>query len=239
MRFATPLMVVFLAVLAVGGAADFWLSKDYLEWSKEEAIEILTDSPWACAAEVAGPPGAGGNIGSASGADSVGGYRDALGGGPRGRPRTGGTRGDQPAMRLQLRWASALPVRQAMARHQFGDEVATSDRARQMIENAPDRYILEIAPVPSAMIGGDAEGLKSITTLRIKGHKPIPPVAVQSREIQQGRMQIYLLFPKAAEGGHDITPEDKNIEIRLKFDTAVCAKKFKLKDMVYHGKLEI
>ena len=239
MRFACPLTVVFLGVLTVAGAADFWLSKEYTDWSKEEATKVLTDSPWADTAEAVAPPSAGLGIGSATNEDSVGAYRDALGGGPRGRPSAGGAPGGPRKMQLQLRWASALPVRQAMARYQFGDEVATSANAQQMIANTPNRYVLEIAPVPSALFGGDAEHLKEISTLRIKGHKPIPPVAVQGREIKEGRMQVYLLFPKAAEGGYDITPEDKNVEIQLKFDTALCSKKFKLKDMVYHGKLEI
>jgi len=234
MRLAGPLMAAFLGALATGGAADFWLNKDYTEWSSEETVAILTDSPWAHIAEVVGPPSAGGGIRSASDADSVGGYRDALGG-PRGRSGGGGR---SSKMRFQMRWASALPVRQAMARHRFGDEAATSERAQQSIRSIPNRYVLEIAPVPRAMIG-DAEHLKKITALKIKGRDPIPPIEVQAREIQNGRMQVYLFFPKSAEGGCDITPEDKNVEIQLKFDKANCSRKFKLKDMVYRGKLEI
>jgi len=236
MRPASPLMFAFLGVLAVGAAAEFWINKDYTEWNKEETVEILTDSPWAHTAEVVGPPSAGGAIRSAGDEDSVGGYRDALGG-PRGRA-SGGRGGGGGKMRFQMRWASALPVRQAMARYRFGDEVATSERAQQSIRSTPGRYVLEIAPVPSALIG-DTERLKRITSLKIKGHKPIPPVEVQAREVQSGRMQVYLFFPKAAEGGCDITPEDKNVEIELKFDKANCSRKFRLKDMIYHGKLEI
>jgi hypothetical protein len=45
-KLACVLGVLFLAALAVQ-AEDFWVKKDWKQWSKDECTKILQDSPWS------------------------------------------------------------------------------------------------------------------------------------------------------------------------------------------------
>src|SRR2546425_661994 len=55
--------IVFLCVagLLVAGAAlgeDFWVKKDYMQWTDEEVKTLLTNSPWAKDVSLTIPPSA-------------------------------------------------------------------------------------------------------------------------------------------------------------------------------------
>jgi|SRR3984957_1445091 len=45
-RFASILAVFMLAAIAVS-ANDFWVSKDWKQWSKDDCEKLLGDSPWS------------------------------------------------------------------------------------------------------------------------------------------------------------------------------------------------
>ena len=232
-------VAAFAGLAGILMGADFWTQKDYTQWSQEEAIKILTDSPWATVtqfsmglpaggggisgASAGGGPragggmgGMGGDLGDAGGMGGAGGMGDmggmgGMGGGRGGRGGAGG--GMPPAMRVPMRWVSSLPVREATARLQFGDEAATSPKAKEIIERQPAQYVLELTGLPRRMLGEDLQALKAMAAMKIKGVDPVAPMDVQGQPGQQGRpMRIYLLFPKAAEGGHDVTLEDKTVE---------------------------
>jgi hypothetical protein len=49
----------------------------------------------------------------------------------------------------------------------------------------------------------------------------------------------YLFFPKAQPGSHLITLEDNEVEVALKLGNTEIKRRFRLKDMVFDGKLEI
>ena len=61
--------IVFLCLagLFVAGVClgeDFWIKKEYMQWSDEEIKKLMTDSPWAKDVTVSAPPAAlGGNCG--------------------------------------------------------------------------------------------------------------------------------------------------------------------------------
>ena len=45
-------MLVLLAIVADAAVQDFWVEKPYQQWTKEEIIKIISDSPWAQVREV-------------------------------------------------------------------------------------------------------------------------------------------------------------------------------------------
>jgi hypothetical protein len=79
-----------LAVMAVS-ANDFWVSKDWKQWSKDDCEKLLSDSPWA----------------------HIWRKGDGVGVDPT-RAALGYAAGDQFVFAVQLR--SALPIRQAIVR---------------------------------------------------------------------------------------------------------------------------
>src|SRR5436190_2407804 len=89
------LMLSFTGLLIAGGAVaeDFWVKKEYLQWTDVEVKKILTDSPWAKDATVSAPLAALGGRGQravhSDSTDDAGG-----GGGRRGGGRRGGGGGD-------------------------------------------------------------------------------------------------------------------------------------------------
>jgi len=124
-------------------ASDFWKTKDYTQWTSDEVVKVLTDSPWAKEITVTsgqqgqqrrsggrrgggmggGFPGGGGGGGYPGGGG--GGYPGGGGGG--GYPGGGGGGNGGGGMREQvvLRWDSALPIQQALLRQ--GHHPASSD----------------------------------------------------------------------------------------------------------------
>lgn len=224
-------------------AAEFWERKEFTEWTDKEIRKILTDSPWARTVELAlAMPSAGEGGGRMR---MPGGGGGGMGGGDLeeggGMPRMGGegvAAGPMPTVSVQLRWVSALPVKQAIARVRFGEEAATSPEARQMLERQETHYILAVAGVPARWIGQDFDALKERAELRVKGHEPLHPAQVQGQRRERAA-ELYLAFPRGANGGFDITPEDKEIEVVIKLAERTIRSKFKLSQMMYKGKLEI
>jgi len=136
-------------------------------------------------------------------------------------------------MSVVIRWHSALPVKQAIARMRFGAEAATSAEAAKVL--APeDRYVVGVGPLPAQMLRGDAAAMKSGATLSVKGKDPI--VAADIKGDRQGNtVSLYLIFPKTQA----ITAEDNEVEFAFKLNALNIKRKFKLKEMMFDGKLEL
>lgn len=226
-------------------AADFWKEKEFTQWTEKEVRKMLTSSPWARTVEVplgipsGGPgegggrmrtPGGGGGMGGGGFEEGAGAPRSMGGEGVAGQPL--------PTVSVQLRWVSALPVKQAIARIRFGEEAATGAEARQLLEREETYYLLAVTGLPGRWVGQDLEALKERAELRIKGREALHPVQVQARRAER-TVEVYLAFPKGANGGYDIKPEDKEIDVVIRLPERTIRTKFKLADMVYRGKLEI
>jgi hypothetical protein len=143
-------------------AADFWKTKDSTLWTDDEVSKILSDSPWAKAKTIqpqqsqARRPGMGrrgggfgypgGGIGYPGGGG--GGYPGGGGGGyPQsgggGYPQSGGNNGD-PAqnepMNLTIRWASAVPIQQALKRQ----GASASDELKAVATSTEKYYVVSV-----------------------------------------------------------------------------------------------
>jgi len=136
-----------------------------------------------------------------------------------------------------VRWHTALPIKQAVARARYGDEVATSPEAAKMLERQETHYVVGIIGLPMAMAKVNPARLKSNALLKIKGRSPIVAEEVKGAPDQRGA-NLYLFFPRTQPGSHLIVLEDKEVEVSLKLGNTEIRRKFKLKDMVYGGQLE-
>jgi hypothetical protein len=225
MKKLAALLIIFSACL---WAADFWQTKPYTDWADKDLTKMISNSPWAKEFSVemtGGGPGGGGGGGKG------GGKRD---GGQTGAAEAGG---GMPSVTLTIRWASSLPVKEAMVRMSFKGDAATSPEAKQRLEaNEPD-YVIVVSGLNRGMVLGSADELKqammAATELVIKGKEPIKPK--DFRIVGQGKMDAVFAFPK----GNAITEDDKEVEFQSKVGTVSIRQRFRLKDMMFNGKLEL
>ena len=252
------LWLAILITLSLGAAAlcgaDFWTKKKFQDWTEKEAQKMTKDSPWARPVEVRMDAGGGGGMGGGGGrggrgkggggggmpSAASGGADEGGGGGGMGRSGGGGAEGIQPppTRTVVIRWHTALPVKHAVARLRFGDEAATSPEAAKMLARQEQQYVVGISGLPPQFVRGKPEQLQSAAVLKIKGQPPIQALDVKGDRDQVG-VNLYLFFPKSQPGSHVITLEDNEVEVVLKLANTEIKRRFRLKDMVYEGKLEI
>lgn len=224
-------------ILAGAGAtllssADFWQTKKFSEWSGKEVNKILSDSPWAHPIEVVVSGGGGGMPGGG------GGGRGGRGGGG-GMGNASDATGERAV--LTLRFLRALPVKQAVLRQKFGDQVLSSPDAQADLARPENAYILAITDVPSDVFGTRVdpaklgEMYKKSAQINVKGREPIKAVEARVAPVTPYRGTLLLAFPK----DKPITLEDNEIEVEVRLGRIEVKHKMKLKDMVFDGKLEI
>jgi hypothetical protein len=231
-------------------AADARDAKPFQDWTDKDVQKLASNSPWARQARAvlgdATPVAPGRNrpptVGDASSNDS---------GVPKGREPAGAARMgsapsdfDQGPQSLQqipviVRWQSALPLRQAQMRGKFGKEAATSREAQKFITDEPAIYVVGIAGLAGSIVsaGGGDQARQTITeksTLTVRGKEPLRPVGVDF--VPNGStVDVLLAFPRSLR----ITLEDQEVELASEIGRATVRYKFKLKDMVVRGKLEL
>ena len=233
-------------------AADFWTTKPFTDWNDKEVNKILTDSPWSAKVTVGGgPPAFTGSDGRSGGGGGGGGGRGGRGGGgPQGDAATSdpgvdggggggfGGGGGGGGAQVTLLWQTALPVKQALVKRQYGAEAGTSPEAKAKLERPDQVYVLTLIGVPAPMLGaaqGDRKAaLLETTTITANGKPPVKAADVQA-SAGRGSGTMSFLFPRTTA----FTVEDKEMEFSTRFDKTQVKKKFKLKDMVFNGKVEM
>ncbi len=262
-----PLWAIVIVLAAAWSlwAADFWEGKKFGDWTDKEVRQMMTNSPWSRAVDVAmamggGGGGAGGGGGRGRGGGGGGGGGGGFGGG--GGPAAGGGGGDGgggggggggamgpssgmsqdstsiPRVPVLVRWQSALPVRQAMARARWGAEAATSQEAAKLLTATVSYYVISISGMPGGMLrGAGIEKVKAASTLKIGKRPPVAPADVRVNVQQPAQIEILLLFPRTGENA--ITLEDKEVEVIARLGSLDVRRKFRLKDMVFDGKLDL
>ena len=232
-------VILLTGIAAVLMAADFWEKKKFPDWNQGEVQKMLTDSPWArpvliSSATMMGLPQSPVQEAARPGepCPTCADRAPHTSAGSVELPRIA------PTMNVIVRWHSALPVKQALVKARFGNEAASSAAAREFLEREENAYVICLAGIPPQSLPGDAEEIKSRSVLRIKDAPPVPAQQVQAAT-EGGAVTVFLAFPKGQGGSHVITVEDKEVEVDVKLATISVRRKFKLKDMVYEGKLAL
>ena len=240
-----------------------WDDPTFPSWSPEFIDKLHTDSPWAKPSTVRveldaiqrivepsssfvqielpagiGLPRTGSpipGVGWPTGGSRTGTGRPPTTGSSTGGDRTtGGTRAE---IFLTTRWASALPIRRARALQQFGRDGLESDGAVELLKT-PSEYVVEIAGFPTTIIrqGGErfAEELKESARLASPGRKSL---AATSCKVPPHGMHLMatLAFPRF-EG---LDPKEGYIELSATLRGIELHERFKLKQMIYSGNLEL
>jgi hypothetical protein len=239
-----------LILLASGAlflsAADFWTTKPFTDWSDKDLQKIMTDSPWAKKSSVLslnGPsaPGVGGSSpGGRGGRGGGGGGDDSSAPNPISERPGGGVGGgpgvDMPSAQVVVSWSTALPVKQAIAKAKYGKEVGTSPEAKAFLEREEQFYVVEVSQLPFRGRSTDElrEAMVKSAVLAVKGKDSVRATDVQVNP--RGKtLDLYFMFPRQRV----FTLEDSEVEFSVKAGEVPVKQRFKLKDMVFDGKLAL
>jgi hypothetical protein len=163
----------------------------------------------------------------------AGGFAGGFGGGPVAqRDLLGGL------PMVVLRWQSALPVKQAMARYRFKDAVKTSKEAADSLSRQESVHILGVIGMPGRVQSYNVDEIMNNAELIIEDRPAVKPTQVIPQQ-EGDQVGLYIIFPKYNPDGTPlITLQDKNVEVSITAGRYDIKKKFSLKDMVYQDKLE-
>jgi hypothetical protein len=226
--------VGLLFVLALSlMAADFW-KKPFTQWSDKDVDKMMTDSPWAKSASVSmgGLPPQAGGLGGGGGFGHGG-----LPGGPQGGAGSDIGPG-APSFNVVARWETALPIRQALVRRKYGAEADKSADAGKILAEEERSYEIVLSGPLGPFLHGtpeeSAKALNDVTALSSRRTGDIKPAQIEVSN--PGRlMEVLFVFPRSMP----FTADDKEVEFSTKLGRSIVRYKFKLKDMVFNGKLEM
>lgn len=259
------LLSLATGVTGVLWGAGFWEKKDFPQWSVKDIRRIMTNSPWAREIRInsselrgaqrgamrmaggggSGPQPQGGSAGDApdSGGNDFGGGGGDVGdaggdgGGPGAFSGAGASLpGPTPSVPLTIRWQTSLPVKQAIVKHRFGDEAATSGEGKKFLARDEPHYIVVVSGMPAPMLAlfRDSEAITAKTFLKRKKKENIVAARVEAKPVGQ-LLDVSFWFPRTAA----VTLEDKDVEFETKIGRLKIKRKFKLKDMVFNGELSL
>jgi hypothetical protein len=236
MKNATALLLLFVCGLV---AADFW-QKPYTEWSDKDTAKMVTNSPWAKSVSVSlGGPAMGGDVppmmpGGGAGASGHGGPQG--GGGSEFGPGAQGSA--PPTFDVVARWQFALPIRQAFVRLKFGAEADKSAEAAKILDQQERPYEIVLSGPLGMFLGGKPDdSTKALSEATFLSSRRTG--AIKTSQIGFGKpgktMDVVFAFPRSMP----FTIDDKEVEFNTKLGLSILQYKFKLKDMVLNGQLEM
>lgn len=238
-RVKVPFLLSVCASLLL--AADpAWKTKPVPNWTEQDAVQIIQDSPWA-KLTVAGiarlqsedERRAGGNMGQATGVgyDEINNGKKPMPnpssfiGGPNANPKR---TGQDTYYKLRLVWESALPVRLA--------ELKARDV--EPPTSTTEGYMLAVYGVPGKYFVGDPQKLgkplMEDAYLKREGKKDVKPFSVEVFQRDSGPVVVYM-FPLSAE----ISVKDEFVTFEAKLGRIIISQVFSLAQMEFQGKLEI
>ena len=231
--------------------AEPWEKQPFPNWTADVVHQLLTDSPWAHPVDVPFEfrPAPGGMLPSLSRSWQIGVPPSVPDWPGRRSPRTtkpgpttptgGGRRYPVRAeVYLTVRWSSALPIRQALALERWGRRGVDQPEAVAFLNEPPSDYVIEIFGMPARL---GAEGtknlerdLKKTARLLLKGRRPIEPLTVEVPEHGE-HLSAELHFPRL----EPVSADMGDLQFHAAAGGLEIESKFKLKAMVYDGRLEL
>ena len=130
-------------------------------------------------------------------------------------------------------------MKQALVRDQVGLGGLVPAESQQLLERPEPQYVITLMGLPVRY----ARAIESLKTETVLKRNKKPPIALTELGVQQvpataqaaATLVVVFAFPRT----DPITLEDKDVEFVTKLGEIDIKKKFNLKDMVFHGQLEL
>lgn len=129
------------------------------------------------------------------------------------------------------------PAASALARERFASQAATSTEAKKLIDEEPQFYQILVTVVPRSSI--ETHGRRAVILVRdaalsVKGKVPFPAVNVEVGG-HADKAVLLFLFPRV----NPISLNDKEVDFSTKLGSFHVWQRFRLKDMIFQGGLEL
>jgi hypothetical protein len=227
------LVIVVLLLVFVGSAAAQWDKKPYTEWSEKDATKILNDSAWGQTQTLTDTSNMTGNNRADSAQSRI---------------------SDVTSVNFRIRFLSSKPIRQAFSRiielQQKGEVSEPLAKQLNGLANAdfPDYAIVSVlcdSQSQSSKLQQANAGLYKFTTAELK-----PNTYLQAKGGQRVFLQEYqaprkdglgarFIFPRMVDGKPILTPDSGEVVFHSELPNLVILKmRYKVKDMMFNGKLE-
>jgi hypothetical protein len=190
--------------------------------SEKDARKLLTNSAWAHTVTVVSTnatprPGTTDRVPEPNPTMQIGPMTETGASPMSGRsPRAGVD--ESAALSAVVRWQSALPVREALVRMKM--------LPPSVLQQNLSDYVVIVSGVMQT--SHDSIAMKRGATLAVKGRDP-----THATDVEFKGLDTLFVFPRT------LTLDDREVEFSATFGTASVRTHFRLKDMVYAGKLEL
>ncbi len=227
-------MLLLSAAFAVG--EEFWEKKEYKQWTLKECDKLLTESPWAKGLTLS-------NVGIMDSSKTS-------------------TDGQQPFIKYQIQFRSALPIRQALVRKQQilakydtlppEQKQQIDKQAEAFLNSAPENAVIvyveyttndniRIQELARHWQSRTTEMLKTLVYLSAsKGDKASVANFIPPRGAEQA---FTFVFPRELNGKPLVTPQDKNIKLEFAYPvinnlgSGQAYQEFKVEKMIFNGNI--
>ncbi|MEK6324596.1 MAG: hypothetical protein AABN33_23385 [Acidobacteriota bacterium] len=217
--------------LAIAGQ---WNNKPYTEWSEKEAMKLLNESPWGQS-------------------HSFTDMSKMFSTGPRGLNPRQTEEANLRQVNFRIRFLSARPIRKAFVRaielKQKGQlPKQFADQLKAFVTNEFRDYIVVVVDFDSTASTGEYEQVRALfnnrTTADLKNNTylQVGGKRVFLDEYQSPKsdgLGARLVFPRLVEGKPWITEASEDIHFYCELSTTYkLDTRYKIKDMIFQGKLE-
>ena len=220
---------------------DFWDDKPFTQWSEQEAMKILSESPWARTQTVmAGVLGAGQQSNSSRVKDlprvqSAGTNSGAA------LPQTGVSFGPGDSVPLFVRWHSSVRIRQALGRLGQLQQNVPEAEVRKFAEAPMEDYQIAVTgPLLETFNQMSLASFQEKTFLTSKKNKA-KKIALKKYEAPKDRQDGVAMFSfsRLMDGKPALSPEDDEVEFVAQGNKINLKASFKIAKMMTDGKPDL
>ncbi|MFB0519763.1 MAG: hypothetical protein ACETWC_10855 [Acidobacteriota bacterium] len=233
-RLFATLVLIFLMAAGAGRGGKFWEEKPFTEWTEKEVQKLLFDSPWVKKWRYAFSEK------DIISRDTTIFSEEANKRVPINPPALPPEEERSPEQTYYISWISALPWKQAIVRYNQLQGQPLDVIQIERFLNTTESYIrINITTSdPELLRPTLRDKIMKMTYLQTKTGKRILPLDYHAPTRENERVALFI-FPREEDGKPLITLEDKEATFSTRLDNLTLRCKFKLKDMVVNGKLEI
>jgi hypothetical protein len=246
-QVASVVLALLFTLVLTAFSKDFWDEKPFTEWTEQEAMKLISDSPWARPLTVLGSIlGAGQTVNIRS--SELPNVATAGGGRSSGTAMSTGTAMGQSEgfaanspVPVYVRWLSSVRIRQALGRLGQIQSKAPESDARKFAEQPMEDYqIAVIAPVMNAFNALSLEDFRQKTFLASRKDKS-KRIPLKSYTAPKDRSDGVALFSflRSLDGKPGFGLEDQELEFLAQGGKITLKASFKLARMLTDGKPDL
>jgi hypothetical protein len=243
-KFRSATWIALLAIsstLSVLGK-DFWDDKPFTEWSQQEAMKILSESPWARTQTImAGVLGAGQQQSNSSRVKDLPRVQSPGTNSGAALSQAGVSFGAGEPVPLFVRWHSSARIRQALGRLGQLQQNVPEAEVKKFAETPMEDYQIAVTgPLLDAFNQMSLSSFQEKTFLTSKKNKA-KKIALKSYVAPKDRQDGVALFSfsRLVDGKPTLTAEDDEIEFVAQAGKINVKASFKLSKMMSDGKLDL